>query len=81
MLTTVHERERADVLDALDLLTRMPDLAFEQRDTVQSLVRLGRKTRVVLPDLRIGLAGRAAGAESTLTFDRALAKLGPFEPA
>jgi len=79
VLRAVYEFERAEVLDALELLSQMPILEFEDFDQVSQLIRIGRDTKADLPDLVIGLSGRARGCETTLTFEKGLEKTGLFE--
>ncbi len=79
VLSAVYELGRSDVVDAVESLAQMPVLEFEDRDVVQGMVRLGRTETADLSDLLIGLAARSAGAESTVTFDRALHKTGLFD--
>ena len=79
VLSAVYDLAREDVLHALELLTQMPILEFESYETVLELVRLGATTNADLPDLLIGLSGKAAGCESTLTFDKGLGPTGLFE--
>ncbi|MBP7867556.1 MAG: type II toxin-antitoxin system VapC family toxin [Acidobacteria bacterium] len=70
VLRSVYGLDKAAILEALDALTLMPVLEFEQVDRVRELIRLGLKTRLELVDLLICICGRLSGAESTLTFDR-----------
>ena len=79
VLSAVYDLARKDVLHALELLTQIPILEFESYETVLELVRLGATTNADLPDLLIGLSGKAAGCESTLTFDKGLGPTGLFE--
>jgi predicted nucleic-acid-binding protein len=79
VLSAVYDLAREDVLHALELLTQIPILEFESYETVLELVRLGATTNADLPDLLIGLSGKAAGCESTLTFDKGLGRTGLFE--
>lgn len=79
VLSAVYELSRDDVLYALELLTQMPILEFEDYEGAQHLIALGRESRADLPDLLIGIAGRSRGCETTLTFERGLAKIGLFE--
>jgi predicted nucleic-acid-binding protein len=79
VLSAVYELAREDVLLALDSLVRIPILEFESHESVIELVRMGATSRTDLPDLLIGLAGRAAGCDSTLTFEKGLAATGLFE--
>jgi predicted nucleic-acid-binding protein len=79
VLSAVYDLAREDVLLALDSLVRIPILEFENHETVLELVRLGATSSADLPDLLIGLYGRAAGCESTLTFEKGLGSTGLFE--
>lgn len=79
VLSAVYALTRAEILHALTLLTQMPILEFQEYDAVQQLVRLGRATRIDLPDLLIGLAGRSHGCDATLTFEKGLESTGLFE--
>jgi predicted nucleic-acid-binding protein len=79
VLSAVYDLARADVLHAIELLTQIPILEFESHEIVVDLVRLGATSKADLPDLLIGLSARAAGCESTLTFDRGLGPTGLFE--
>ena len=79
VLTAVYDFSRVEVLQAIDLLTQMPILEFEGHDRVRQLIQLGRSSSADLPDLVIGLAARAHGCKSTLTFDRKLTRTGLFE--
>lgn len=80
VLTAVYDFTRDEVLRAVDLLTQMPILQFEEHDRVRRLIRMGRETPVDLPDLLIGLTAQAAGCDATLTFDRKLTRTDLFEP-
>ncbi len=79
VLSAVYDLAREDVLHAVELLTQIPILEFERYETVLELIRLGATTNADLPDLLIGLSGKAAGCESTLTFDKGLGPTGLFE--
>ena len=79
VLSAVYDLSRADVLHALELLIQIPIFEFERYETVLEMIRLGATTRAGLPDLLIGLSGKAAGCESTLTFDKRLGPTGLFE--
>ena len=79
VLSAVYDFTREELLHAIELLTQMPVLLFDDYDGMQQLIRLGRSTRADLPDLLIGLAGKANGCETTLTFERGLAQTGLFE--
>lgn len=79
VLSAVYDLAREDVLHALELLSQIPILEFESYEDLLELVRLGTTTNADLPDLLIGLSGKAAGCESTLTFDKGLGPTGLFE--
>lgn len=79
VLTAVHDLSRADVIHALELLTQMPILEFEDYDGALKLIRLGRSTKAPLPDILIGLSARSRGCDATLSFDRSLARTGLTE--
>jgi len=79
VLSAVYGFAREEVLHALELLTEMPILAFESYESVRQVVTLGRNTRADIPDLLIGLSGRTAGCETTLTFEKGLKPTGLFE--
>ena len=79
VLSAVYDFTRDETLQALELLVQMPVLEFDDYDGMQKLIRLGRKSKADLPDLLIGLVGKARGCEVTLTFERGLAGTGLFE--
>jgi predicted nucleic-acid-binding protein len=72
VLSAVYEFTRGEVLEAVELLTRLSVLEFDDLDGALTLVRLGRSTRADLADLVIGLAAHAKGCETTLTFEKGL---------
>ena len=79
VLQAVYRLTRDEVVEAMDLLTQLSVLEFEDHDSMVELVRLGRSTLHHLPDLLIGLAGAAPGCETTLTFEKGLGESGLFE--
>jgi len=79
VLSAVYDFTRDETLRALELLLQMPVLEFDDYDSMQQLVRLGRNTRADLSDLLIGLASKARGCESTVTFEKGLEDTGLFE--
>lgn len=70
VLSSVYGVPRGPVLEAVDRLTLMPVLEFEQADRIREWVIQGRKEEIDLADILIGVFGRAAGATATLTFDQ-----------
>ena len=79
VLAAVYGLTRDEVLEALELLAQLPILQHEDHDGVMELIRLGRSTRAHLPDILIGLAGKACGCEAALTFEKGLSSTGLFE--
>jgi predicted nucleic-acid-binding protein len=79
VLSAVYSFARHESLHALELLSEMPILEFEDYELVRQVVRLGRNTKVDIPDLLIGLSAKNAGCETTLTFDKGLGRSGLFE--
>ena len=79
VLSAVYDFTREEILQALELLTQLPILEFEDYSSMQQLIRLGHATRADLPDLLIGLAGKSRGCETTLTFEKGLLPTGLFE--
>ena len=79
VLSTVYRLARPDVLRAIEALAAIPVLEFEDHGAVVELARLGSTTAADQPDLLIGITARSAGCETTLTFDKRLAKTGLFE--
>lgn len=79
VLSSVYACGRDEILTALEALAAMPVIEFERPDQVHRLVLLGRSEGTDLADLVVGIAARARGCETTLTFDRSAAKSALFE--
>jgi predicted nucleic-acid-binding protein len=79
VLSAVYDFSREEVTRALELLSQMPVLEFQNYDHVLDLTRLGSGTKADLSDILIGLAGRSCGCEATLTFDKRLTATGLYE--
>lgn len=77
VLESAYDKSRAEILDALEDLRRMPVFEFERDDIVERLLFEGRTSRVDLSDLLIALSARASGCEAGVTFDKDAAKI-PF---
>lgn len=79
VLSAVYDFTREEILHALELLTEMPILEFEDYDQILQIIYFGKRTRADLPDLLIGLSGKIRGCETTLTFEKGLKQTGLFE--
>ena len=79
VLSAVYDFSREEVTRAIELLSEMPVLEFQNYDHVLDLTRLGNSTKADLSDILIGLAGRSCGCEGTLTFGKRLTSTGLFE--
>jgi len=69
VLKSVYGLPRADVLEALEALARMPVLKADPPGLVLDLARGARSTRLDLADLLIGLCAREKGCQATWTLD------------
>ena len=79
VLSAGYDFSREEVTRALELLSQMPILEFQDYDRILDLIRLAKTSKANLPDVLIGLIGRASGCETTLTFDKRLAATDLFE--
>ncbi len=70
VLTAVYEYPREAVLNALEQMTLMPILNFEDPERIYQLINLGRTAKTDLPDILIGLSAQSLGCENTLTFNK-----------
>jgi len=78
VLDSVYEYARSEILNALELMFMMKILVFENPDALQHLISTGRKTKIELEDLLIGIIAKENGCETTLTFDKKAAKSNLF---
>jgi len=74
VLTSVYEASRESILDSLERLTDLSFLRFEKEALVRAFLAAAAKTPVALADLLIGLSAREHGCETTLTFDKRIAR-------
>ncbi|HDP80100.1 MAG TPA: type II toxin-antitoxin system VapC family toxin [Spirochaetes bacterium] len=79
VLDSVYEYDRQEILNALELMSMMKILVFENPVVVHDLIRSGRKSTVELEDLLVGLIAREHGCETTITFDKKAAASKLFE--
>ena len=78
VLSAVYGLGRDEILDAFEMLAELPVLELENHDLAIDLIRIARDSRAHLPDLFIGLVGKARGATTTLTFEKGLQGTGLF---
>jgi predicted nucleic-acid-binding protein len=76
VLDSVYRCPRQEIIAAIENLTKMPIIHFENRDTVISFCQSSQE--IDLADLLIGFISRDAGCDTTLTFDRKAAKSNLF---
>ncbi len=74
-----YEYESNQILNAIESMLMMKILIFENPDIIQELVASGKKSKIELEDLFIGLIAKGAGCESTITFDKKAAGSEIFE--
>ncbi|PKL37188.1 MAG: VapC toxin family PIN domain ribonuclease [Spirochaetae bacterium HGW-Spirochaetae-1] len=79
VLDSVYEYERKEILNALELMSMMKIIIFENPDVVHHLINSGRKSKTELEDLLIGIIAKEYGCESTITFDKKAAASKLFE--
>lgn len=79
ILDSVYDYSRDEIINAVESLSSMPVIIFEKADVVQEFIDAGRKARLDLSDILIGVAAKNAGCDSTLTFDLKAAKSDLFE--
>ena len=79
VLSAVYDFSREEVTRALELLSQMPILEFQDYDRILDLIRLGKTSKADLSDALIGLVGQSSGCEITLTFGKRLAATDLFE--
>jgi len=77
VLESAYGRSRAEVLDCIEDMRRMPVFSFEKNEAVERLVFDGKSCKADLADLLIAHSAQSSGCDSGTTFDRGAAKL-PF---
>ena len=70
VLASCYQFSRSDILDAFNELLSMPALTFEASDCLNSMIALGRTTKLDISDLLIGLKAQKEGCDITLTLDQ-----------
>ena len=79
VLESVYEYSREEILSAMESLTRLTILRFENIDLIHDFLSLSEKSNQDLSDVLIGLCARYNGCDYTLTFDKKASKSSLFE--
>ncbi len=79
VLDSVYEYQRSEILDAFESMLMMKILVFENQDALQHLINFGRKTKIELEDLLVGVISRENGCDTALTFDRTASRSNLFK--
>lgn len=74
VLESLYKYRREEVLSAVENTPALPVLSMESPDVVESFLDLSSVSKADLPDILIGVAGKAKDCETTLTFDKKAAK-------
>jgi predicted nucleic-acid-binding protein len=69
VLKSVYEYSREEIIRAVESLSLMPVIEFENDDVVMEFIKSGRETNNELDDLLIGIYSKISGCETTLTLD------------
>lgn len=78
VLESAYGASRADVVAAVRILLATPPFQVEDAELVDRALLAHAKGRGDLSDHLLGEVGRALGARTTFTFDRALRRLAGF---
>ncbi len=78
VLDSVYEYSRGDIAHALTLLLTVRQLEVEVRQTVKAALDAYAAGGADFADYMIGMLNRAAGCETTLTFDKRAAVVSGF---
>jgi predicted nucleic-acid-binding protein len=74
VLSSLYERDKADLIQIIDSLLRTHVFAVEQTQTLWNALSLYRTAKADFEDCLIQCSGSAAGCDYTLTFDSGAAK-------
>lgn len=79
VLDAAYGCSRAEIIDAIDKLTRMPVLHFEKLDTIHGTLNIAIDSNFELPDLLIAHSAYDSGCDFTYTFDKRASKFSLFK--
>ncbi len=77
VLETAYGKSRAEVLDSIENMRRMPVFEFEKDEVVERVVTEGRTGKADLADLLIAHSAQSSGCNDGITFDKGAARI-PF---
>ncbi len=78
VLKRLYAGSREEIADAIEGLLAAPTIVVEHRSFVRQAVHDYRESTAEFSDCVIGCVNAGAGCETTVTFDRAAAKLARF---
>lgn len=79
VLTSCYSTTRADLLTVLESLIERPEFEVESPQGLRRAVEMARNSRAEISDCLIAVQAEDRQITKTLTFDRALRRLGHFE--
>jgi len=79
VLESVYEYSREEILSAIDCLTRLTILRFENIDLIHDFLSLSEKSNHDLSDMLIGLCAKHNGCAYTITFDKKASRSSLFK--
>jgi len=79
VLGRAYQYSREQISGALEMIFRTRQFLIEDQETALAALRAYRQGKADYADAFIGFANKAAGCDSTVTFDRSAARLGVFE--
>lgn len=77
VLETAYGKSRAEVLDSIENMRRMPVFEFEKDEVVERVVTEGRTGKADLADLLMAHSAQSSGCNDGITFDKGAARI-PF---
>lgn len=81
VLESVYAIPRADLVEAINDLTLMPVLKFEQHATVQQFIHAAQSSRHDLSDLLIAHSASSSNCDTVVTLDKKASGYSLFELA
>ena len=79
ILSAVYEHRKDEIVTMIEAVLLTGQFQFEDKSSIESALEDYKTSKADFPDCLIGRRNRAAGSESTLTFDRSLKNIETFE--